>query len=90
MSSQKLDKQVLSQGNGSDYPKKGDQVAMIYTGWLYDANATNNRGTKYVDSTQSSQTTVSANVGHRFDSSVGKGDFLTPIGVGRVIQGMHG
>ena len=27
------------------------------------------------------------NVGRRFDSSVGRGDFKTKIGVGRVIQG---
>jgi len=41
-------KTVLSAGNGVDFPKKGDNVAMHYTGCLYDANATGNHfmGTK--------------------------------------------
>lgn len=28
-------------------------------------------------------------VASRFDSSIGRGDFVTPIGVGRVIKGMY-
>ncbi|OAP60030.1 hypothetical protein AYL99_05032 [Fonsecaea erecta] len=31
-------KKLLSQGNGVDYPKKGDEVMIEYTGWLYDAS----------------------------------------------------
>jgi FK506-binding protein 1 len=47
---QKLDKKVLSEGNKTDYPQQGDEVAMNYTGWLYDASATDNqnRGNKFV------------------------------------------
>lgn len=30
---------------------------------------------------------VAANDAHRFDSSVGRGDFVTNIGVGKVIKG---
>ena len=48
MSSGKLDKKVISEGNKTDFPKKGDEVAMNYTGWLFDANAANNRGSQYV------------------------------------------
>ncbi|OAL47767.1 peptidyl-prolyl cis-trans isomerase [Pyrenochaeta sp. DS3sAY3a] len=63
-----VEKIVLRSGNGSDYPKKHDEVSMEYTGWLYDDGAPNNKGT-------------------RFDTSVGRGDLITPIGVGRVIRG---
>ncbi|KAL8959812.1 MAG: hypothetical protein Q9193_003388 [Seirophora villosa] len=63
-------KKVLKEGNGTDKPKKGDEVTIEYTGNLYDeANADNDCR------------------GKQFDSSVGRGDFKTPIGVGRVIRG---
>ncbi|KIW32789.1 hypothetical protein, variant 2 [Cladophialophora immunda] len=31
-------KQLLFEGNGTDYPRKGDEVSIEYTGWLYDAS----------------------------------------------------
>ena len=37
-----VDKKILTPGNGVDFPKKGDNVAMHYTGCLYDANAAAN------------------------------------------------
>ncbi|KAL9128198.1 MAG: hypothetical protein Q9217_003071 [Psora testacea] len=64
-------KTVLGEGNGQDYPKKGDTVTIEYTGNLYDHKepATNHhRGTQ-------------------FDTSIGRGDFKTAIGVGKVIRG---
>ena len=47
MSSQ-LQKKMVKEGNKSDYPKHGDEVAMEYTGWLHDAGAADNqyRGNK--------------------------------------------
>ncbi|KAF2650392.1 peptidyl-prolyl cis-trans isomerase [Lophiostoma macrostomum CBS 122681] len=63
-----VDKYVIHYGNGTDYPKKNDEVSMEYTGWLYDENVADKKGTK-------------------FDSSVGRGDLMTQIGVGRVIRG---
>ena len=63
-----VEKQVIRSGNGVDIPKKHDEVSMEYTGWLYNANEPNNKGTQ-------------------FDSSVGRGDLNTEIGVGRVIRG---
>lgn len=32
-------KKILSPGNGTDKPKAGDQISMLYTGCLYDQNA---------------------------------------------------
>ncbi|OCT51110.1 hypothetical protein CLCR_09333 [Cladophialophora carrionii] len=87
----RLDKKLLSAGNNVDYPKSGDEVTIEYTGWLYDASKANEdyKGDKYVTA---SRATAAASVsrsdlGDRFDSSVGRGDFKTQIGVGRVIQG---
>lgn len=85
---EQLQKQTLVTGNGTDYPKRGDRVTIQYTGWLYQQGAPNNRGDKYVEPpgevhpTQAPLLTCS-----RFDSSVGRRDFVTEIGVGRVIQG---
>ncbi|MCJ1302922.1 hypothetical protein MMC08_005727 [Hypocenomyce scalaris] len=63
-------RKVLKEGNGTDRPKKGDEVTIEYTGNLYDeAQASNNYRGKY------------------FDSSKGRGDFQTKIGVGKVIRG---
>ncbi|KAL8908809.1 MAG: hypothetical protein Q9171_005285 [Xanthocarpia ochracea] len=63
-------RKVLKEGNGTDKPKKGDEVTIEYTGNLYDPAEEGNdyRGTQ-------------------FDSSVGRGDFKTKIGVGKVIRG---
>lgn len=43
-------RKVLKPGNGSDRPKKGDEVTINYTGNLYDANHPQNdfRGKEYV------------------------------------------
>lgn len=37
-----VEKTVLKAGNGVDFPQKGDNVAMHYTGCLYDASAAAN------------------------------------------------
>ncbi|KAF2684367.1 peptidyl-prolyl cis-trans isomerase [Lentithecium fluviatile CBS 122367] len=63
-----VEKQIIKEGNGVDLPKKHDEVSMEYTGWLYNENEPNKKGTQ-------------------FDSSVGRGDLNTEIGVGRVIKG---
>lgn len=65
-----LNKQLKESGNGTDFPKQGDQITMAYTGWLHDPSKADN---EYK--------------GDQFDSSVGRGDFKTAIGIGRVIQG---
>ncbi|KIW81171.1 hypothetical protein Z517_04195 [Fonsecaea pedrosoi CBS 271.37] len=33
-----FNKKLLSEGNRTDFPKKGDEVIIEYTGWLYDAS----------------------------------------------------
>ncbi|CEJ55357.1 FK506-binding protein 1A [Penicillium brasilianum] len=66
-----VDKKILTPGNGVDFPKKGDNVAMHYTGCLYDASAAANHfmGTKF-DSSRDRGTPLAS-----------------PIGVGRLIKG---
>lgn len=43
-----VEKKILKPGNGVDFPSKGDEVAMEYTGWLYNqAQASNSyKGTQ--------------------------------------------
>lgn len=44
-------KEVLKDGNGKDYPSKGDKVTIEYTGNLYDQEAGKDnhyRGKQYV------------------------------------------
>lgn len=41
-----LSKQVVKEGNKTDKPQKGDTVTIEYTGWLYDPNAANKRGSQ--------------------------------------------
>ncbi|KAF2500753.1 peptidyl-prolyl cis-trans isomerase [Lophium mytilinum] len=40
-------KQVLQPGNGVDKPKAGDNVTMVYTGWLEDKSAANGKGKQF-------------------------------------------
>ncbi|KAI9748710.1 MAG: hypothetical protein M1835_001731 [Candelina submexicana] len=65
-----ISSQVIKNGNGTDYPKRGDTITIEYTGYLYEPSAEAN---DYK--------------GKVFDSSVGRGDFVTKIGEGKVIRG---
>ncbi|KAJ5397739.1 hypothetical protein N7509_005852 [Penicillium cosmopolitanum] len=67
-----VEKQTLVPGNGVDFPKKGDNVALHYTGCLYDASKADNyfMGNKFDSS-----------------HNPGRGPLATPIGVGRLIPG---
>ncbi|KAJ5175349.1 Peptidyl-prolyl cis-trans isomerase [Penicillium canariense] len=66
-----VEKTILSPGNGVDFPKQGDNVAMHYTGCLYDASAAANyyMGKKF-DSSRDRGSPLTS-----------------PIGVGRLIRG---
>lgn len=55
---------------------------------LYDENATDNKGKQFVVNFYLHDST-SAYFISRFDTSVGRGDFKTKIGVGQVIRGTH-
>ena len=46
-----VEKKVKQEGNGQDFPKKGDTVTMEYTGWLYDPSKPENKGDKSVSRT---------------------------------------
>ncbi|KAJ5942750.1 hypothetical protein N7516_002918 [Penicillium verrucosum] len=67
-----VEKKTLVEGNGVDYPKKGEHVAIHYTGCLYDAEKADNHfmGNQFDSS-------------HK----AGRGPLATPIGVGRLIRG---
>ena len=83
-------RKVLKQGNGVDKPKKGDEVTIEYTGNLYEeAKGANNdyRGKQYVEVALPSSLLKLTLPLYRFDSSKGRGDFKTAIGVGKVIRG---
>jgi FK506-binding protein 1 len=43
-----VEKTLVSQGNGTDTPRKGDTVIMEYTGWLYDTSKPENKGNQSV------------------------------------------
>jgi FK506-binding protein 1 len=41
-----VEKTIIKEGNGADYPKKGDNVAMEYTGWLFEPSKEDKKGLK--------------------------------------------
>ena len=43
-----VERQLVSPGNGADYPKKGDTVTIEYTGVLEDPHAHDRKGKQYV------------------------------------------
>ncbi|OAA68368.1 fkbp-type peptidyl-prolyl cis-trans isomerase [Niveomyces insectorum RCEF 264] len=95
-------KTTHQEGSGAS-PQKGDQVTIEYTGFLKDTSKPDNKGKQFVTLTSSSVSLlygVSQRAlvwekppltkylyTNRFDSSVGRGDFVTAIGVGQVIRG---
>ncbi len=86
-----VDRKVIQEGNGKDYPKPGDNVTIEYTGNLWDPHATpHNQGKQFVPPTlQYTKTRKLTSMWfRRFDTSVGRGDFQTQIGVGKVIKGI--
>jgi len=42
-----VDKQIITEGNGKDFPQQGDQVSMEYTGWLFDTSKPDNKGNQF-------------------------------------------
>ncbi|KAK5094080.1 hypothetical protein LTS08_008739 [Lithohypha guttulata] len=89
---QQFNKKITKQGDGQTYPKKGDTVTMEYTGnWrLHGICGMIVTVLKVGSMTLMQQTTeeIRPNNKNRFDSSLGREDFKTAIGVGRVIQGI--
>ena len=81
-------RKVLTEGNGSDKPKKGDEVTINYTGNLYDESSAGNynRGKEYVLIKPVRMQSLTMEL--RFDSSKARGPFKTKIGVGAVIRGI--
>ncbi|KAJ5966457.1 hypothetical protein N7481_013171 [Penicillium waksmanii] len=67
-----VEKKTLVPGNGVDFPKKGDNVSLHYTGCLYDASKADNHfmGDKFDSS-----------------HNPGRGPLASDIGVGRLIRG---
>lgn len=86
-----VDRKILAEGNGKDFPKAGDNVTIEYTGNLHDAEVKPHaQGKQFVPHMCPIGKAAKAhrNVSCRFDSSVGRGDFQTQIGVGKVIKGI--
>ena len=92
-------KETISPGNGTDRPVKGDEVTIQYTGNLFDESkgqAAHYRGKQCVysiyhflclNSLERVQYADKFADVDRFDTSKGRGEFRTQIGVGRVIKG---
>lgn len=56
-------KTVLTPGNGTDYPKSGDKVLMVYTGWLEDTSAPESKGKQFDSSVGRGDGTFPVNIG---------------------------
>jgi len=90
-------RKVIEEGTGTEKPQKGDEATVEYTGNLYDAEVgpeKDYRGKTYVYCTSRWPFNLSERkpadqyfYTSRFDSSIGRGDFKTQIGVGKVIRG---
>lgn len=48
MGDNKWTRTVLEEGDKQNFPKPGDNVAIHYTGWLYDPSQPENKGKKLV------------------------------------------
>ncbi|KAK1812975.1 hypothetical protein LTR12_012645 [Friedmanniomyces endolithicus] len=80
-------KKMITPGNGTDKPKSGDTITMEYTGICTPLRRQSTRGSSTSNSTLGSEHSMGLTCVPRFDSSVGRGDFQTKIGVGQVIKG---
>lgn len=91
-------RRIIQKGNGADRPTPGDEVTIEYTGNLYDESEGKEkdyRGKKCATLQPKLSSTTSYELQNanemslnlRFDSSKGRGDFKTQIGVGKVIKG---
>lgn len=81
-----VEKTIITEGDGPS-PTNGQTVTMEYTGWLKDTSQPENKGKQYVLPTTPSYRSHLTFSPSRFDSSVGRGDFVVKIGVGQVIKG---
>jgi len=58
-------KQIITEGNGADFPKKGDKVLMHYTGWNYDPSLPGGKRQPHFDSSIDRGDPLSTNIGVR-------------------------
>ncbi|KAK8051249.1 FK506-binding protein 1B [Apiospora rasikravindrae] len=82
-------KTTIKEGSGAT-PQVGQSVTIEYTGWLKDTSKPDSKGNKYALPPPPLRTAPVHRrlvVAMTFDSSVGRGDFETTIGVGQVIKG---
>lgn len=97
-----VQKIIIKPGNGIDYPKKNDEVSMEYTGNTSVATCCSRSHKQQAGSLTTrhlvtrAQSMIFFSPGSfedvvlteaRFDTSIGRGDLITAIGVGRVIRG---
>ena len=68
-------------------PTKGQTVTIEYTGWLKDPSQPDNKGKQWATTPCRVPNRLLTHGAPRFDSSIGKPDFVTEIGVGRLIMG---
>ena len=88
-------RKIVTKGNGTDRPKKGDDVTIEYTGNLYDESKgakSDFRGKQCVNphvvlAVYHRISKYNAKRLLRFDTSRGRGPFKTQIGTGKVIKG---
>ncbi|KAE8420374.1 hypothetical protein BDV36DRAFT_249751 [Aspergillus pseudocaelatus] len=55
-------KHILAHGNGADIPKVEDEIAMHYTGWVYDPSQPEGKGKKF-DSSYDRDQPLKATIG---------------------------
>lgn len=58
-----VEREVIREGDGTTFPKKGDTVHMAYTGWLYDESKTDKRGKEFDSSLQRGDLVTQIGVG---------------------------
>jgi FK506-binding protein 1 len=92
---QKHDEVSIEYTGSSPISSCSGATLIVFAGWLYDDNTPDNKGKQLVAFFPrfSSMSRGSPSCGEtdtcylRFDSSVGRGDLITPIGTGRIIRG---
>ncbi|EMD64637.1 hypothetical protein GGP41_003087 [Bipolaris sorokiniana] len=82
-----VEKVVAKPGNGTDFPKKHDEICVEYTGWLYDEEAPDNKGTQFDTSVGRGDLTTLIGAGRvirGWDEGILGSEDIPPMSLGEV------
>ncbi|KNG52225.1 peptidyl-prolyl cis-trans isomerase [Stemphylium lycopersici] len=82
-----VEKIISRPGNGTDFPRKHDEISVEYTGWLFDDDAPDHKGTQFDSSLDRGDLTTPIGAGRvirGWDEGILGSEDIPPMSLGEI------